>query len=111
MRAKAAEGLLAPPSSDHYEVGIVVQGRAAHNAGRRASFKAHFQIGTGIPLQDTNTLARPSQEIPPELCVTSISRNSLQARLPREQAEAWHHTRLRDLKHSGSNRRFRARGQ
>ncbi len=52
----------------------MVQGRAAHNAGRRASFKAHFQIGTGIPLQDTNALASPFQKIPPELCVTSIGR-------------------------------------
>ena len=51
MRAKAAEGLLALPSSDHYEVGIVVQGRAAHNAGCDTSFKTHFQIGTSIPLQ------------------------------------------------------------
>ena len=53
IRAKAAKGPLPLPASDHNEVGIVVQGRAAHNAGCATAVKTHVQSGSGVSLQHT----------------------------------------------------------
>ena len=47
------------PSPDHNQIGAVMQGRAAHDACRAPTLKAHFQIGSSLSLQYGDALAGP----------------------------------------------------
>ena len=78
---------LPAPSPNYNQIGAMMQGRAAHDARRAATLKAHFQIGSGLSLQYGDALAGPFQQIPPKLRVSGIGRPNFRCRYCMNEAE------------------------